>query len=100
MARGYVTMRDVRPCMIFEFRFGGLLDGYDEAEKWSKGLWHCWVKRKRDEEIPVKYGFKHRIQTVVYALVEREGGTTELVEANRIKFLDDAFADYNWPEEK
>lgn len=101
MARGDITIRkEVRPCMIFEWAYGGLMSECEKVEHWSKGLWHCWVKRKKSEEIPVKYGFKHKIQTVMYALVEREGGTMALIEASRVKFIDNLFAEYDWPEEK
>ena len=101
MARGDITIRkEVRPCMIFELTFGGPFDGGKREEKWTKGLWHCWVKRKRDEEIPVKYGFKHKLQTVMYALIERQDGRMELIEASRVKFIDNPFAEYAWPEEE
>lgn len=101
MARGDITIRqEVRPCMICEFLSGGLFDGCEREEKWSKGLWHCWVKRKKSEKIPVKYGFKHKIQTVMYALIERQDGRMELVEANRVKFIDNPFAEYDWTEEE
>lgn len=101
MARGDITIRqEVRPCMIFEWAYGGLMSECEEIRHWSKGLWHCWVKRKKSEEIPVKYGFKHKIQTVMYALIERKDGRMELVEASRVKFIDSPFDEIHWPEEE
>ena len=100
MARGDITIRkEVRPCMIFEFRY---MDKENHpVEEWTKGLWHRWIKQKASKSVYVRPGkFKNVMQDVAYALIERQDGMVELIEANRVKFIDNPFAEYAWPEEE
>lgn len=104
MARGDMDItihQNVRPCMIFEFLSGGPFDGGEREETWSKGLWHRWIKQKKTDSVYVRPGkYKKVMQDFAYALIERQDGRVELIEASRVKFIDNPFADYSWPEEE
>lgn len=100
MAIGDITIRkEVRPCMIFEFTY---MDKENHpVEQWTKGLWHRWIKQKKIDSVYVGSGkYKKVMQDFAYALIERQDGRMELIEASRVKFIDNPFADYDWPEEE
>jgi hypothetical protein len=73
---GLVLETKLRPCFV----------RIDEDEKW-KGLFHCWVHNN-----------SNTIGKTVFALVEMADGQIIQCSPAMIQFVDNAYADYIWPD--
>lgn len=105
MARGDITIRyETRPCMIERLQYN--MDFTAREITRRRAIWHAWVRitEMRVVDIPenAKEGtFRHESlpHEVVYGLVEMENGTVRYERADNIKFVDDLFREFAWPEE-
>lgn len=105
MARGDITIRyATRPCMIERLEYNMDFTAREVARR--RAIWHAWVRSTKMHVVDMPGSVKDGIyqqkslpHEVVYGLVEMDDGTVRYELANNIKFVDDPFREFEWPEE-